>query len=149
MDPNELLPLLPEGVLAISVLVVITVDLFLPRDRKWLLTPLTVLGLAATALAIGAVWTTPPSETLAGSVYTVDRLSLVLKLAAVGIGLLSTLFVPGYLVVRRLPLGEFNAILMFSTLGIFVLASSADLITLFLGLELMVMPSYLLAGFHK
>jgi NADH-quinone oxidoreductase subunit N len=149
MDAEGLFPLLPEGALALSVLVVITVDLFLPRDRKWLLTPLTVLGLGVTALAIGAVWTAPPVQSLAGGVYTVDRLSLVLKLAAVGIGLLSTLFVPGYLVVRRLPLGEFNAILLFSTLGIFVLASSADLITLFLGLELMVMPSYLLAGFHK
>jgi NADH-quinone oxidoreductase subunit N len=149
MDAEALFPLLPEGVLALSVLVLITIDLFLPRDRKWLLTPLTVLGLGATALAIGAVWGAPPVQSLAGGVYTVDRLSLVLKLAAVGIGLLSTLFVPGYLVVRRLPLGEFNAILLFSTLGIFVLASSADLITLFLGLELMVMPSYLLAGFHK
>ncbi|MEX0630907.1 MAG: NADH-quinone oxidoreductase subunit N [Chloroflexota bacterium] len=148
-DPAALYPLLPEAALAISVLVIITVDLFLPRERKWLLTPLTVAGLAATALAIGAVWTTPPSEALAGGVYTVDRLALVLKLAAVGIGLLTTLFAPGYLVVRRLPLGEFNAILLFSTLGIFVLSSSADLITLFLGLELMVMPAYLLAAFHK
>jgi NADH-quinone oxidoreductase subunit N len=147
-DPANLFPLLPELALAITVLVVITVDLFLAADRKWLLTPLTVAGLLATAAAIGVVWGSPPSEALAG-IYTVDELALVLKLAAVGIALLSTLFAPGYLVVRRLPLGEFNAILLFSTLGIFVLASSADLITLFLGLELMAMPAYLLTGFHK
>jgi NADH-quinone oxidoreductase subunit N len=147
-DPANLYPLLPELALAITILVVITVDLFLARDRKWMLTPLTALGLLVTAAAIGVVWTSPPSEALAG-IYTVDELSLVLKLGAVGIGLLSTLFAPGYLVVRRLPLGEFNAILLFSTLGIFVLASSADLITLFLGLELMAMPAYLLTGFHK
>jgi NADH-quinone oxidoreductase subunit N len=147
-DPANLYPLLPELALAITILVVITVDLFLAADRKWLLTPLTAGGLLVTAAAIGVVWGSPPSEALAG-IYTVDELALVLKLAAVGIGLLSTLFAPGYLVVRRLPLGEFNAILLFSTLGIFVLASSADLITLFLGLELMVMPAYLLTGFHK
>jgi NADH-quinone oxidoreductase subunit N len=147
-DPANLYPLLPELALAITILVVITVDLFLAADRKWLLTPLTAVGLLATAAAIGVVWSSPPNGALAG-IYTVDELSLVLKLAAVGIGLLSTLFAPGYLVVRRLPLGEFNAILLFSTLGIFVLASSADLITLFLGLELMAMPAYLLTGFHK
>ncbi|HET9498491.1 MAG TPA: NADH-quinone oxidoreductase subunit N [Candidatus Limnocylindria bacterium] len=147
-DPANLFPLLPELVLAISILVVITVDLFLPRERKWLLTPLTAVGLLSTAAAIGVVWTSPPSAALAG-IYTVDELALVLKLAAVVIGLLSTLFTPAYLVARRLPLGEFNAILLFSTLGIFVLASSADLITLFLGLELMVMPAYILTGFHK
>jgi NADH-quinone oxidoreductase subunit N len=147
-DPASLFGLLPEGVLAISILVVITVDLFLARERKWLLTPLTVVGLLATAAAIGVVWTSPPSDALAG-IYAVDELSLVLKMAAVGIALLAALFAPGYLVVRKLPLGEFNAILLFSTLGIFVLASSADLITLFLGLELMVMPAYVLTGFHK
>src|ERR671914_523738 len=48
-----------------------------------------------------------------------------------------------------LPLGEFNAILIFSLIGMCVLASSSDLITAFLGLELMVMPAYLLTGFHK
>jgi NADH-quinone oxidoreductase subunit N len=147
-DVAALYPLLPEATLALVILVVITVDLFLDRERKWLLTPLTVIGLLATAAAIGWVWASPPSESLAG-IYTVDQLSLVLKLAAVVIGLLATLFAPGYLVARRLPLGEFNAILLFSTLGIFVLASSADLITLFLGLELMAMPAYLLTGFHK
>jgi NADH-quinone oxidoreductase subunit N len=48
-----------------------------------------------------------------------------------------------------MPLGEFNAIMLFSLLGMFTIASSGDLITLFLGLELMVMPAYLLTGFHK
>ena len=147
-DLADLFPLLPELALAVTILAVITADLFLRRERKWFLIPLTVSGLLATAAAIAVVWTSPPSTALVG-IYTVDELSLVLKLAAVGIGLLAVLFAPGYLVVRRLPLGEFNAILLFSTLGTFVLASSADLITLFLGLELMVMPAYILAGFHK
>ena len=60
-DPAALYPLLPEVVLAITILVVITVDLFLARERKWLLTPLTVAGLLATAAAIAVVWAEPPS----------------------------------------------------------------------------------------
>jgi len=147
-DPATLYPLLPEGALALTILVVISVDLFLAREHKWWLTPLTVVGVALTAGAIAVVWNSTPTDSLAG-IYTVDRLALVLKLAALGIALLAALFCPSYLVARRLPLGEFNAILLFSTLGIFVLSSSADLITLFLGLELMVMPAYLLTGFHK
>lgn len=147
-DPATLYPLLPEGVLALTILVIISVDLFLAREHKWWLTPLTIAGLALTAGAIAVTWTSTPSDSLAG-IYTVDRLALVLKLAALGIALLAALFCPSYLVQRQLPLGEFNAILLFSTLGIFVLSSSADLITLFLGLELMVMPAYLLTGFHK
>ena len=44
-DLASLYPLLPEGVLALTILVVISVDLFLARENKWWLTPLTVVGL--------------------------------------------------------------------------------------------------------
>ena len=42
---DDLFPLMPELILSALVLVVITADLFLRRDQKWLLTPLTVFGL--------------------------------------------------------------------------------------------------------
>lgn len=144
---NELFPLLPELILSTLVLVVITVDLFLPRDQKWILTPLTVFGLILALIACPIVWGT--NATLLGGFYEVDDLSVFLKGATMVIGILSALFAPSYLRVRRLPLGEFNAVLLFSLMGMCVLASASDLITLFLGLELMVMPSYVMAGFHK
>src|SRR5690242_20742550 len=144
---NELFPLLPELVLAALVLVVITADLFLGRNQKWLLTPLTVFGLLLAGAACPIVWGT--NDTVFGGFYRVDDLSVFLKGATMIIGVLAALFAPSYLRVRRLPLGEFNAILIFSLLGMCALASASDLITLFLGLELMVMPSYIMAGFHK
>ena len=144
---NELFPLLPELILAALVLVVISADLFLPRRAKWVLTPLTVFGLALAGIACPIVWGT--NVTVFHGFYRVDDLSVFLKGATVVIGILAALFAPGYLRVRRLPLGEFNAVLIFSLLGMCALASASDLITLFLGLELMVMPSYILAGFHK
>ncbi len=144
---TELFPLLPELILAALVLVVITVDLFLRRDQKWILTPLTVFGLILAGIACPLVWDT--NANLLGGFYRVDDLSVFLKGATMVIGVLSALFAPSYLRVRRLPLGEFNAVLIFSLLGMCILASASDLITLFLGLELMVMPSYVMAGFHK
>jgi NADH-quinone oxidoreductase subunit N len=144
---NDLFTLLPELILTVTVLTVITVDLFLPRATKWLLTPITVFGLVLAGLGCALVWGV--NETVFSGFYIVDDLSVFFKAATVVIGVLAALFAPPYLLSRRLPLGEFNAILLFSLIGMFVLASSSDLITLFLGLELMVMPSYLLAGFHK
>src|SRR5438552_14136074 len=144
---NELFPLLPELILSVLVLVVITVDLFLRRDLKWILTPLTVFGLILAGIACPIVWGT--NANLLSGFYKVDDLSVFLKGATMLIGILSALFAPSYLRVRRLPLGEFNAVLIFSLLGMCVLASASDLITLFLGLELMVMPAYVLTGFHK
>jgi NADH-quinone oxidoreductase subunit N len=144
---DELYPLLPELILSALVLVVITTDLFLSRRHKWVLTPITVFGLILAGVACPVVWGT--NETVFGGFYRVDDLSVFLKGATVVIGILAALFAPSYLRVRRLPLGEFNAILIFSLLGMCALASASDLITLFLGLELMVMPSYIMAGFHK
>ena len=144
---DDLVTLLPELILAALVLVIITVDLFLPRASKWLLTPLTVAGLVLAGAACIVVWDI--NETVYAGFYVVDDLSVFLKGATIVIGILSTLFAPGYLRQRKIPLGEFNTILVTALIGMCVLASSSDFITLFLGLELMTMPSYLLTGLHK
>jgi len=144
---DDLVTLLPELILAALVLVIIATDLFLSRPNKWILTPLTVGGLILAGAACVVVWDI--NETVYSGFYIVDDLSVFLKAATIVIGILSALFAPGYLAVRRIPLGEFNMILVTALIGMCVLASSSDLITLFLGLELMTMPSYLLTGLHK
>ena len=143
----DLVTLLPELILSVLVLVVITTDLFLPRSAKWILTPLTVAGLILAGAGLVPVWGV--NETVYGGFYVVDDLSVFFKAATIVIGIFSALFAPAYLVSRRLPLGEFNAMLIFALIGMCVLASSSDLVTLFIGLELMVMPGYMLTGFHK
>ena len=147
MTGKDLTALLPELALTVLVLLVLTVDLFLRREQKWLLTPLTVIGLGVVGATLYQTWGL--NETIFTGFYRVDDLGVAFKAASIVIGILAALFGPGYLVHRRLPLGEFNVILLFSLIGMFVLASASDLITLFIGLELMVMPAYLLAGFAK
>jgi NADH-quinone oxidoreductase subunit N len=144
---DDLVTLLPELILVGLVLTVITVDLFLSRANKWLLTPLTVAGLILAGAACVVVWGI--NETVYAGFYVVDDLSVFFKAATILIGIISALFAPSYLMARRIPLGEFHMILVSALLGMCVLASSSDLITLFIGLELMTMPSYLLTGLHK
>jgi len=144
---NDLVALLPELVLTGLVLTIITLDLFMPRRSKWMLTPITVIGLLIAGGALVVVWGI--NRDVYAGFYVVDDLSVFIKGATIVTGILSTLFAPGYLSVRRIPLGEFNTILVTALIGMFVLASSSDLITLFLGLELMTMPAYMLTGLHK
>jgi NADH-quinone oxidoreductase subunit N len=144
---NDLTAIAPELVLVGLLLAIITLDLFLPRRSKWMLTPITVGGLLLAGVACIFVW--GMNRDVYEGFYVVDDLSVFLKGATILTGILSTLFAPGYLAVRRIPLGEFNTILVSALLGMCVLASSSDLITLFLGLELMTMPSYMLTGLHK
>ncbi|MEO8510976.1 MAG: NADH-quinone oxidoreductase subunit N [Chloroflexota bacterium] len=144
---NDLFTLMPELILTVLALVVIVADGFLPGRDKWLLIPLTLFGLALAGVACVMVWGT--NDLVFDGFYRVDDFSIFLKVLTLIIGVLVVLFGPAYLRQRALPLGEFCAMLIFALLGMMVLASSSDLITLFIGLELMVMPGYLLTGFAK
>ena len=62
---------------------------------------------------------------------------------------MTIVFAPDYLLPRNLPIAEFAIVLIFAMTGAMLIAGSADLLLLFLGLELMVLPGYLLAGYHK
>jgi NADH-quinone oxidoreductase subunit N len=110
-----------------------------------------LVGLAITAvitLWVGASATTAP-VTAFGDSYTVDALTTFLDILFISIVALTVVFAPDYLLPRNLPIAEFAIVLVFAMTGAMLLAGSADLLLLFLGLELMVLPGYLLAGYHK
>ena len=89
-----------------------------------------------------------PATAFDGS-YTVDALTTFLDLLFIAVVVMTILFAPDYLLPRNLPIAEFAIVLTFAMSGAMLLAGSTDLLLLFLGLELMVLPGYLLAGYHK
>jgi len=125
---------------------VLLVDLALPgRSRVAIATALIGLGLtAALTLVVGAT----PASAFGGS-YTVDALTTFLDILLIAVIALTIMFAPDYLLPRSLPIAEFAVVLIFALTGAMLLAGSTDLLLLFLGLELMVLPGYLLAGYHK
>jgi NADH-quinone oxidoreductase subunit N len=84
-----------------------------------------------------------------GGSYVLDELTTFLHVLFLAIALLTVLFAPDYLRPRGLPMAEFSATLLFAISGAMLMAGSRDLLLLFLGLELMVLPGYMLAGFAK
>jgi len=135
--------------LAAAILVaglVIVVDIALPVKRVPALI-VAFVGLAVVAGLTVAVGATP--GTAFGGAYKVDDLTTYLDLLFVAIIALVLMFAPDYLEARDLPLPEFVAVLVFALSGAMLISGSADLLVLFLGLELMVIPGYLLAGFAK
>jgi NADH-quinone oxidoreductase subunit N len=135
--------------LAAAILVaglVIVTDIVLPGQRVPSLV-VAFIGLAVVAGLAIAVGTT--ATTAFGGAYRVDDLTTYLDLLFVAIIALTLMFAPDYLAARDLPLPEFAAVLIFALSGAMLISASADLLVLFLGLELMVLPGYLLAGFAK
>jgi NADH-quinone oxidoreductase subunit N len=147
--------LAPEIILALTVVAVLVVDL-LPVEKFWT----AVVGLGGLFLSVIPLLTLGFCDSLEfcddtgvrvlfGESYVVDTFSLVLKGVFLGGAFISILLSVGYLESGRFWQGEYYFLLMASALGAVVLASSRDLITLFVGLELVTGPTFLMAGWRK
>jgi NADH-quinone oxidoreductase subunit N len=146
-DLNTIAPLIVAILTAILILVV---DLIAP-NRPTPVIAAALIGLAATAavtIAVGA-GAIATATTAYGGMYKLDALTTFLDLLFISIVAMTIVFAPDYLTPRGLPVAEFATVLVFAMCGAMVIAASADLLLLFLGLELMVLPGYLLAGYHK
>ena len=153
---DEMLTLLPFALVVATALAVILVDLFWPR-RDNLVMAVGLGGLSVALLATVAIGPMPwdigaLSESASfgdPALYTRDLLTSLLDVTLIMVGILTLLFAPDYLTPRKLPLAEFSATLIFAISGGMLIAGGQDLLILFIGLELLVLPGYLLAGFAK
>jgi NADH-quinone oxidoreductase subunit N len=158
IDSNTLLALLPPAGLALLAMLVIIVDIAQP-ERDGLLTVVASGGLIvlmALVVIIGPFsifdaqigLLTGPVEVFGGA-YVRDSLTALLDLLMLSIALLTVLFGPDYLRPRNLPVAEFSAMLFFAITGAMLIGGARDLLLLFLALELLVLPGYMLAGYAK
>lgn len=147
--------LLPELLLAATVAAVLVVDL-LPVRKYWA----AVVGLLGLFAAFVPVLTLGLCDSLSfceqtavrsmfdGS-YVVDTFSLVLKGLIIGAAFVALLISVGYLESGRFWEGEYYFLILSSVLGATVMASSRGLVTIFVALELVTGPTFLLAGWRK
>ncbi len=146
MTFQDLVTILPFAAAILLAIGVIVADIVAPGRRE----PVLVVALGGLALvALLTVVTGTTDATAFGGAYRVDALTTFLDILFIGIVALTVMFAPDYLESRGLPLAEFSAVLLFAMTGAMLIAASADLLVLFIGLELMVLPGYLLAGYHK
>jgi NADH-quinone oxidoreductase subunit N len=149
---QDLVTISPLVLVILTAIAILIVDLIRPGATT-LAVGTALIGLALTAAVTVMVGTSIPanatSVTAFGGAYTVDALTSFLDILFISIAVLTIMFGPDYLLPRGLPVAEFAIVLVFAITGAMLLAASTDLLLLFLALELMVLPGYLLAGYHK
>ena len=121
------------------------VDLFIPKDRKSWTAALAVIGLLISGGILVARW----GETVSAfnGMVMVDNYSAYLNLLLVITGLLGIAVAYDYLKRTGLEKGEYYTLLLFSITGMMLMTGATDLIVIFLALELLSIPLYVLAGF--
>ena len=144
MQASDLAVIAPFGLAVLLAVAILVTDLVRPGARDPVLA-VALVGLGVVALATILTG----SATAFGGAYVVDGLTTFLDLVFIGIVTLTIVFAPDYLDPRGLPLAEFAIVLVFAMCGAMLISAAGDLLVLFIALELMVLPGYLLAGYHK
>jgi len=147
MDLN-LAPVVPEIVLVSAACAVLVIDLFVPQRNRHIsywLTQASLLGTAWLVLATATAATTKAFGNMVVDDMVADLLKLF-SLLAVSLGLFYGRY---YLVSRNLFKGETFVLMMFAALGMMVMVSANNFVTLYLGLELMSLSTYALVALHR
>jgi NADH-quinone oxidoreductase subunit N len=144
---NDLLAILPLLVVIGSALVVILVDLVIPDQKKWITALLTTLGLA---IALGLTILQPAGgETAFNGMLRNDGFARYLNILFLVSGIAGIGLAHGYLKRLGIERGEYYMLLLFTLSGMMTMAMAVDLIMVFLGLELLSIPLYVLTGFAR
>lgn len=138
----------PEIVLAILALTVFTIDFTTGvRGKKPFIGTLSVISLLITIVLVVIFNQTSGSI---GDTFIVDPFAMLFKIVIlIGVALVIMSSMSYMDKHKDMYQGEMYSILLFAALGAMLMVSSADLITLFIGLELLSISSYALAGFRK
>lgn len=142
--------LAPELVLAGGLCLVLMLDLFIEERKKWILTAISSFTLLA---AMVPVLMLALSESEVRSMfddrYVVDNFSLVMKGLFLLAGYVVVLLSSSHIEQGEYWRGEYWFLLLTSLLGMLMMASSRDLVSIFVALEFLSIPAYMLAAWRK
>jgi len=141
--PNFYL-LIPEIIVLTTAIIVFVLELF--TKNKGLLNFLTIIGLSVAFISIFFIQ--EGGITLYG-LYIVDTFSLAFKLFLIFSTIAIILTMDSYLNAKKTHYGEFYYLITFALLGMMIMVSSPNLVTFYIGLELMSVSLYILIGMWR
>ncbi len=147
MDSQSLMTMLPVLIVIGWASLLLLIDLFIPKQQGWITPTLAAVGLIGAL--VGLVAQFDKSATAFGGMIVVDGFSNLLQGLFIVLGLVAIAQAYDYLRRRGIARGEYYSLLMFSLSGMMLMASAGDLIVVFVSLELLSIPLYVLAGFAR
>ncbi|HUY24808.1 MAG TPA: NADH-quinone oxidoreductase subunit N [Candidatus Saccharimonadales bacterium] len=147
---SDLVGILPLLIVGAGSVAVLTADLFVARRGHPLLPGLTALVLLAALGTVIGQWVVNPVHSLIfDGAFADDRFGLFSDAVVLVTALAVVALSPSYLRRRGLEEGEYYILLLASVSGMLVLDGATNLIVIFLGIELLSIPLYVLAGFAR
>lgn len=139
---TQFLIIRPEIIMALAASALVILDLFVRKKAV-----LAYLGVAAAIFVLYSLYGS--QGTAFGGMFTADGYSSFFKIIFLASLILSILVSTKYLPVEKIEHGEYYGLMLFATIGMMTMASATDLMMVYLGLELMSLSVYVLAGFIR
>lgn len=140
-------PILPEILLSVLAMALLLINVFNPGGQKSYLAYISFIGIVAAAVIVGVGWG-GHVESFSGSVV-LDNFATFFKMTFLVAAGLTVLITDSYMEREGCNHGELYPLILFAVVGMMLMASGTDLMTIFLGLEVMSVALYVLAGFNR
>jgi NADH-quinone oxidoreductase subunit N len=139
--------IMPEIILSIVAMVLLMISVFVKSEQKGYLAILSLIGVVITLAVTVSGWGNP-QDGFNGSVLQ-DNFAIFFKVIFLITTAMVLLITDQYLEKMQCNYGEIYPLTLFATVGMMLMASATDMMTVFLGLELMSISLYVLAGFNR
>lgn len=140
--------ILPIIIVVATGVVALLLELLRPKHNNNAIVGVSLAGLLVAGWFTAAQYGLPRMETFAGMVLR-DSFGLTMMLLLIGTAFLTILLSEGYLREKRIPFGEFYPLVLWSTAGAMIMATTRNLLMVFIGLEVLSIALYVLAGLAR
>lgn len=141
--------LAPEIALLVAILVVLFADLQFEQRARWATSSIAGIAVLAAFVPVVTLALDGATRSLFGGAFVVDDFALVLKGLFLLSGYVVILLSTDYVEEGDFYRGEYYLLLLSSLLGMLVMSSARDLVSMFIALELLSIPAYMLASWRK
>jgi NADH-quinone oxidoreductase subunit N len=148
---NDIFPFLPLGIIVFFAIALMLMEVMI-EGRKQILAYVSLGGVILSALSTVSLWNKqeqPFKLSFFSDMFVVDNFSLFFYLIFLLSAGVTSLISPSYLKKENIEHGEYYSLMLFSVSGMMLMASAGDLLTLFLGLEIMSIAVYVMVGFKR
>ncbi len=147
IPPFDIKSIAPIIIMTIAGIVVLMADVFFKRALKDKLAYLSLIGI----IIAGVVTFTQIGPTVYSfsDTFVVDNYSVFFNFIFLVSTAIVILMSVSYIKQEGINYGEYYTLILFATMGMMLMAGGSDLITIFLGLEIMSISLYVLAGFRR
>jgi NADH-quinone oxidoreductase subunit N len=138
----------PESIVSVAAVVVMLVDAFSKKGARKINAGITLVSLMLAVIAVIGLNSVGRGSYFSGMIV-VDPIRVFFSVTILIVAIAVTLLASQFLRDEALPPGEFFALILFATAGMLLLAGAGDLVTVFLGLEIASITTYVMAGYRR